>query len=69
MMPRVQRVGVVEDKKWGLRIFWAWRQRRAALDRHTPLRGHGKDQKNSKQQSISGTQRVEATEACGGAWK
>ena len=35
-MPRVQRVGVVGDKKWGLRIFWAWRQRRASLDLRPP---------------------------------
>ena len=41
-------------QKWGLRIFWAWRQRRAALDRHLPLRGHGNTQKNSKQQSTCG---------------
>ena len=40
--------------------------RRAALDRHNPLRGHGKDQKNSKQQSTSGWQRARAAGGMGG---
>ena len=34
--------------------FWAWWQRRAALDRHTPLRGHGKDQKKSNNNQPAG---------------
>ena len=66
-MPRMQRMGVVGTKKCRLRIFWAWRQRWAALDRHTPLRGHGNTQKNSKQQSTCGWQRARAAGGMGGA--
>ena len=40
--------------------FLAWRWRRAALDRRTPLRGHGRPKKNSKQQSTCGRRRVRA---------
>ena len=64
-MPRMQRMGVVGAKKCRLRIFWAWRQRRAALDRHLPLRGHGNTQKNSKQQSTCGWRRVRAAGGMG----
>ena len=69
MMPRMQRMGVVGAKKCRLRIFWAWWQRRAALDRHTPLRGHGKSKKRIKQQSTNRWRRVEAPKACLGPWK
>ena len=40
--------------------------RRAALDRHNPLRGHTKDRKNSKQQSTSGRRRARAAGGMGG---
>ena len=41
-------------------IFLAWPRRRAALDRRTPLWGHGKQKKDSKQQSTSGRKHVRA---------
>ena len=39
---------------------FASRRRWAALDRRPPLRGNGKHQKNSKQQSTCGRRRVRA---------
>ena len=62
----MQRMGVVGAKKMPSKDFLGVRQRRAALDRHTPLRGHGKDQKNSKQQSTSGRRRARAAGGMGG---
>ena len=41
-------------------IFLVQRRGRAALDRRTPLRRHGRPKKNSKQQSTCGRRRVRA---------
>ena len=53
-------------KKKPFQIFLVQRRGRAALDRRTPLQGHGRPKKNSKQQSTCGRRRVRAAGGLGG---
>ena len=68
MMPRMRR-SEGGGKKRASQIFLLGRRRQAALDRRTPLQGHGRPKKNSKQQSTCGRRRVRAAGGLGGVMK